>query len=91
MATVIERLLWNAQFGQSGEVNSKEGVAFVEGLPAVPPNYSEVGLSQVECNKKSEKLSVLQPVQQEPSGEAAVFRVVASFFGLIEWLNWLRC
>jgi len=47
METASERLIWNAlKFGTTREVNSKEGVATVEGmLLLAPPNSSEVGTS----------------------------------------------
>ena len=51
MATLSERILRNAlKFGQSGEVNSKEGCAFVEGLLVAPPNCNEIESPQVELN-----------------------------------------
>ena len=47
MATATERTLRNAlKFGQSGKVNSKEGVEFAEGLLVPSPNYIEVRVSQ---------------------------------------------
>ena len=51
MVTVEERTLWNAlKFRASGEVNFQEGAAPAEGLELAPPNFSEVGTSQVELN-----------------------------------------
>jgi len=50
--TAKERILWNAlKFGTTGEVDSTERVALAEGLPAVPPNYSEIGTHQGELNE----------------------------------------
>ena len=67
METLNERSLRNAlKFGTPGEVNSKEGVAFVEGLPAVPPNCSEVGAPQVELNGAVGEALILQPLPQRP-------------------------
>jgi len=64
MTTLSERMLWNAlKFGTAGEVNSKEGGAAAEGLLVAPPNYSEVGASQVELNGAVGKAPVLQPLQ----------------------------
>jgi len=49
--TESERHLRNAlKFGQSGEVNSKEGRATAEGLLIAPPNYSEVAVHQAELD-----------------------------------------
>ena len=51
MATDNEAIVRNAlKFGQSGEVNSKEGQADAEGLELAPPNRSEVGSPQLELN-----------------------------------------
>ena len=65
MVTVSERKLWNAlKFGQSGEVDSKEGGASAEGLLIVPPNCSEVGSPQVEFNGAVGEALVPHPLQQ---------------------------
>ena len=51
MGTATERSIRNAlKFGQSGEVDSKEGVAIAERLELTPPNCSEVGTHQVELD-----------------------------------------
>jgi len=51
MATATERKLRNAlKFGTAGEVDSKEGVAYAEGLELAPPNYSEVFAPPVDIN-----------------------------------------
>ena len=51
MVTFKESILRNAlKIGQSGEVNSKEGRAPVEGMMLVPRNCSEVGAPQGELN-----------------------------------------
>ena len=51
MRTATERKLRNAlKFGQSGEVDPKQGVAFVEGLELAPPNFIKVGSPQVELD-----------------------------------------
>ena len=43
MVTATERTPWNSlKFGHSGEVNSKEGRARVEGMLVAPFNCSEV-------------------------------------------------
>ena len=67
MATLSERKLWNAlKFGTTAEVNTKEGEAFVEGLPAVPPKCSEVGAPQGERDGATRKISVSNPTTQCP-------------------------
>ena len=63
--TESERHLRNAlKFGQSGEVNSKEGRAPAEGLLLAPPNCSEVGTPQGELNGAMGEALVQQPPLQ---------------------------
>jgi len=51
MATDSERKFRNAlKFGQSGEISSKEGVAFIKWLELAPPNRSEGWAPNVELN-----------------------------------------
>jgi len=65
MAAGSERKLWNAlKFGQSGEVNSKEGLAIVEGLELTPPNCSEAVTPQIELNGAVGEALILQPPPQ---------------------------
>jgi len=67
MATATERLLRNAlKFGQSGEVDSQEGKANVEGLELAPPDYSEVGAPQVELNGAVGEALMLHPSTHQP-------------------------
>ena len=67
MVTHSERILRNAlKFGQSGEVNSKEGVAPAEGLVVVPPNCNEVGTPQVELDGAVGEARIHQPATQSP-------------------------
>ena len=67
MATASERSIRNAlKFGQSGEVDSKEGRAQAEGLEFAPPNCSEVGIPQVELNGAIGEALIANPVPQRP-------------------------
>jgi len=67
MVTVKERTLRNAlKFGQSGEVNSKEGLALGEGFELAPPNCSEVGAPQGELDGAVGEAPIQHPVHQRP-------------------------
>ena len=62
MVTITERHLRNAlKFGTSREVNSKEGVAPIEGLELAPPNCSKVGVPQGELEGAVGKALINQP------------------------------
>ena len=64
--TVTKRHLRNAlKFGQTGEVNSKEGEALAQGLLAVRPGYdSEVGAPQGELNGTMGEALIQHPPHQ---------------------------
>ena len=63
MATGRERKPWNAlQFGQSGEVDLKEGVALAEGIEIAPPNCSEVEAPQGELNGAVGEALITKPL-----------------------------
>jgi len=65
MDTLTECMHQNAlKFGTTGEVDSKEGVAFVEGLLLPPPNCSEVRAPQGELNGAVGEANILQPALQ---------------------------
>ena len=67
MATISERSLRNAlKFGQSGEVDSKEGLDLSKGPHDVVTqlNCSEVGTPQVELNGAVGEAIVLQTPMQ---------------------------
>ena len=67
MATISERSLRNAlKFGQSGEVNSKEGEATAEGLELTPPNCSEDVTPQVELDGAVGRGPISKPPTQLP-------------------------
>jgi len=65
MGTVNERSLRNAfKFGTTGEIDSKEGEASVEGLIDALSNVSEVEAPQGELNGAVGEALVPQPSQQ---------------------------
>jgi len=65
MGTGTERIPRNAlKFGQSGEVDSKQGGAHTEGWVIPQPNISEVMTPQVELNGAVVEARILQPVMQ---------------------------
>ena len=67
MVTTTERSLWNAlKFGQSREVDSKEGGADAEGLLLPPPDCSEVEAPQGELIGAMGEALIHQPPLQSP-------------------------
>ena len=62
MATAKECIIRNAlKFGTTGEVNSKEGEARVEGSDVAPSSCSEVGAPQGELNGAVGETGITKP------------------------------
>jgi len=65
IVTITERHLRNGlKFGTAGEVDSKEGVAPVEGLELAPTNISEVVTPQGEIDGAVGEALITQPPPQ---------------------------